>query len=588
MISIIADWQPSAVVKRDWAMSSVRPVTILIATGIVLITGLLIVTGVIAGSLHDQALATTERELARIGAVLAEASSRNFHTADAVLQSVADRLGNREPEATAAAIASPDVGTTLAAGIGPASPLATIALVGRDGARLNTIGWWPPNAADMAEQDFFRSLAGADRQAVAIGSPVEDLRDLTRLIPLARRILDRAGTTHGFLVGAMRATDFQSLFDRVPLGADATIFLVRQDGTVLAQHPDRTSMTRQTPPSGRLRSLLTSGGAATVREAGASGVLHIAAVQPLVGYPVSVVVARSESGALGNWSHQALLFAVFALAGAFAVAAMLYLIARQFRIHAALAAVQAEKIEMERARAIAEAELLKKERLSVLGQLTATVAHELRNPLSAIRNTLFSLKDMASGSELKLERPISRMERSIGRCNRIIGDLLEYARTRELRCAAVRIDHWLGEIVAEQNLPAGVTVIEDHQCGDASFVFDAERLRRVVVNLLENAAQALADMPADGGERRIAVRSRRVDGGVELIIDDTGPGIPPENLQRIFEPLFSTKSFGTGLGLATVKQIVDQHGGSIEVESEIGRGTRFTVRLPLIEEAKVA
>jgi signal transduction histidine kinase len=232
--------------------------------------------------------------------------------------------------------------------------------------------------------------------------------------------------------------------------------------------------------------------------------------------------------------------------------------------------------------------LLKKERLSVLGQLTATVAHELRNPLSAIRNTLFSVKEMANGAGLKLDRPISRMERSIERCNRIIGDLLEYARHRDLRRAPVDFETWLHEVVAEQQVPAGIVLSEDFRAPGQPITIDAERLRRVVINLIENAAQALGEVPADGGERRITVRTGADGDSVEIRVADTGPGIPPENLARIFEPLFSTKSFGTGLGLATVKQIVGQHGGTIDLDSTVGQGTCFTIRLPREAEVKAA
>jgi signal transduction histidine kinase len=128
--------------------------------------------------------------------------------------------------------------------------------------------------------------------------------------------------------------------------------------------------------------------------------------------------------------------------------------------------------------------------------------------------------------------------------------------------------------------------------GNAVVAADSDRVRRVVINLVENAAQALAEMAADR-EKRIAVRTTIADGELVLTIADTGPGIAPENLSRIFEPLFSTKSFGTGLGLPTVKQIVNQHGGIIAVDSEVGRGTCVTVRLPLqaaeaVEDAKVA
>jgi signal transduction histidine kinase len=261
-----------------------------------------------------------------------------------------------------------------------------------------------------------------------------------------------------------------------------------------------------------------------------------------------------------------------------------YLIAHKFQSHATIAAIRAEKIEIERARFAAEAELLKSERLSVLGQLTATVAHELRNPLSAIRNTLFTVKELVSTAGLKLDRPIARMERSIGRCDRIIGDLLEYARTRELTRTSVRFDRWIADVLAEQTATPSIALDLEPGADDSIVPIDADRLRRVVINLIENAAEALAELPTDR-EMRITVRTAAEGGELVLTIADSGPGIAPENLDRIFEPLFSTKSFGTGLGLPTVKQIVNQHGGIVVVDSEVGKGTRVTVRLPLDTEA---
>jgi len=260
------------------------------------------------------------------------------------------------------------------------------------------------------------------------------------------------------------------------------------------------------------------------------------------------------------------------------------LIARQFRTHVALAAIRAEKIEIERARLAAEAELLKAERLSVLGQLTATVAHELRNPLSAIRNTLFTVNELATGAGLKLDRPVARMERSVERCDRIISDLLEYTRNRELNRDDVAFDRWLGEVLAEQPIAPPVVLTAALDAADTLVSIDADRIRRVVINLVDNAVQAVTDMPADR-DKQITVRTAAVGGDMVLVLQDTGPGIAPENLARIFEPLFSTKSFGTGLGLPTVKQIVNQHGGMIAIDSEVGLGTRVTVRLPLAAEA---
>ena len=202
------------------------------------------------------------------------------------------------------------------------------------------------------------------------------------------------------------------------------------------------------------------------------------------------------------------MFAAFAICGVMTIGLMVVLIGRQIRTHSALAAMRAEKIEVEHARLVAEAELLKKERLSVLGQFTATVANELRNPLSAIRNTLFTMREIATSSGLVLDRPIARIQRSIARCDRIIGDLLEYIRTPELSRVPVNFDDWLREVLVEHGLPPAVTLVEEYAAGDAIVRIDADRVRRVVINLIDNAAQALGEVPPGGGPLRIAVQER--------------------------------------------------------------------------------
>ncbi len=232
----------------------------------------------------------------------------------------------------------------------------------------------------------------------------------------------------------------------------------------------------------------------------------------------------------------------------------------------------------------AQAELLRREKLSTLGQLTATVAHELRNPLSAIRNTVFAIKETTAGAGLNLERPLTRVERNVTRCDRIIADLLDFTRMRELNCAPADFDTWVDEVLSNQRLPEGMTLRRLFGARGLIVNFDAERMRRVIVNLVENAAQAMTDL--EGRERTLSVTTRLADGALEILVADTGAGIAPDVLGKVFEPLFSTKSFGTGLGLPTVKQIVEQHGGTVAIQSEVGRGTEVAVRLPVSVDSK--
>jgi len=179
------------------------------------------------------------------------------------------------------------------------------------------------------------------------------------------------------------------------------------------------------------------------------------------------------------------------------------------------------------------------------------------------------------------------VERNISRCDRIITDLLDYTRMRELNCMPVSADPWFHEVLAEQHPPEGIELVCDLAAPDCEINCDSDRLRRVVINLLENAAQAIGAREG-APERRITVRTRSLDAGFEFAIEDTGSGIPNDILPKVFEPLFSTKSFGTGLGLPMVKQIVEQHGGSIEIFSEVGTGTRVVVRLPMSSAEEIA
>jgi signal transduction histidine kinase len=181
-----------------------------------------------------------------------------------------------------------------------------------------------------------------------------------------------------------------------------------------------------------------------------------------------------------------------------------------------------------------------------------------------------------------VERALDRVDRNIERCARIINDILDFTRVRDLSREPVALDAWLGEALAEIAVPASVTVRRELLFGDA-LPLDRERFRQIIVNLIDNAAQAMVDpgwTPADDRQRAITVRTEAAGPHVRLSVSDNGPGISQDRLPKIFEPLFTTKSFGVGLGLPTVRQIVEQHGGTIDVESTVDVGTTFTIWLP--------
>jgi NO-binding membrane sensor protein with MHYT domain/signal transduction histidine kinase len=233
-------------------------------------------------------------------------------------------------------------------------------------------------------------------------------------------------------------------------------------------------------------------------------------------------------------------------------------------------------------------ELLKRERLSALGQLTATVAHELRNPLSAIRNTLPVIHEMTLGNGVVLDRPMARIERSIARCDQLITGLLDYTRPAVLDCKPTDIDAWLGAVLEEQTIPSRIVLERDFSAPACVVNLDRDRFRRVIINLIDNATQAIEQNPICGSDlQKISVTTRASD-QLEITIADTGSGIAPDVLPRIFEPLFSTKNFGTGLGLPTVKQLVEQHCGTISIDSTPGHGATVRIGLPLSSQQSIA
>jgi len=228
-------------------------------------------------------------------------------------------------------------------------------------------------------------------------------------------------------------------------------------------------------------------------------------------------------------------------------------------------------------------ELVRSERLAVLGQLSASVSHELRNPLGVICTSLALIEARVKNANLGLERAIARMQRSVARCDRIIGEMLDYARDQVPKFEKIDLNAWLADLLDEQEFPESIE--QRREFGDFAEPVDCdpELMRRVVINLCNNARDAMLERDDDGTESPphvLTVQTAMASGGATIVIGDTGPGMPADTVGQSLEPLFSTKPFGVGLGLPIVKKIVEQHQGEIAIESEPGRGARVTVTIP--------
>jgi len=222
-----------------------------------------------------------------------------------------------------------------------------------------------------------------------------------------------------------------------------------------------------------------------------------------------------------------------------------------------------------------EQQLFKSERLAAIGELAAMVGHDLRNPLTGISGAAYYLKTKfgrnmdANGREM-----LAIIEKDIGYSNKIITDLLEYSRETRLELTESELGSIVKEALSIVKVPKNIQVAdltEDHP----KIEVDVDKLRRSFVNIIRNAAEA---MPQGG---TLTIKSKKSGANLEIAFTDTGVGMTKSMLEKTFAPLFTTKARGMGFGLSICKRFIEAHGGRISVESTVGKGTTFTVTIPV-------
>jgi signal transduction histidine kinase len=243
----------------------------------------------------------------------------------------------------------------------------------------------------------------------------------------------------------------------------------------------------------------------------------------------------------------------------------------------------AEKLaEANRSLREAEAAVRRSERLAALGQLSAGLAHELRNPLGTIRASSEMLgRSVAAENEVAREMA-GFISTEVDRCNALVTRFLEFARPMQLKLAPADLGQIIDRAVNQMEREPGangIGIFKNYSPDMPVLPLDAELMERVFYNLLLNAAQATAP----GGS--VTVKTRLTGGMAEVSVIDRGAGIEGRLLDTIFNPFFTTKPHGVGLGLAIVSKIVDEHGGKITVESEPAKGSIFRVYLPMARDS---
>ena len=225
-------------------------------------------------------------------------------------------------------------------------------------------------------------------------------------------------------------------------------------------------------------------------------------------------------------------------------------------------------------------QMVRAEKLSAVGTLASGVSHELRNPLSAIKNAVFLLKrKLSKGAVPDIDEKIIQfldiMDNEIDRCSKIINDLLGFTRVSEPGRLAFDINTVVNDALSRVEIAENIKLSKNLQPDLPMIMIDANQIGQVLINLIQNAYQAMTD----GGNLKISTKVS--DGFMEVEVGDSGCGIPEKEIKKIFDPLFTTKPRGTGIGLAVCHGIIQKHNGVIDVKSQEGVGTTMFIRLPL-------
>ena len=224
-------------------------------------------------------------------------------------------------------------------------------------------------------------------------------------------------------------------------------------------------------------------------------------------------------------------------------------------------------------------QLLRKEKLAVIGQLAASVAHEIRNPLGVISNSIYFLKMTLSDADEKTKEYLEMISEEIWKSNKIVSELLDLSRVKALNKEKIKFDSLISRILNTNPAPENIN-FKSHINSNLPLIFvDPDKITQVLLNLLTNSYQAMPD----GGD--LIINAQLEKNELQLSVTDTGKGISKENLEKIFEPLFTTRARGIGLGLAVCKNLIEIHNGNLEVESTEGKGSTFTISLPVEDNA---
>jgi len=577
---------------------SERPTRILASATVLIAAALVAMIAIIAANLREDALRSAEVDLKRHSLTLAGQAERSLQSVDLILLNINDYLttqGVFDSPSYEVAMGGEETFRFLQGRLAGLPQLEAITMINAQGKLINFSRYWPIPDVNISDRDYFIALRDNPDQLTFISKPVQNRGTGTWNIYIARRVNGPRGEFCGLILAAMSLQYFQDFYQSISPGEGSSESLLRNDGTLLARYPQTNEIGKIF--SGSQRALAQSD-SSTYREVSPfDNTMRIKAARKLTGLPLLILTTQTEDSLLRTWRQTVKLLIGFT-AGMIAVLVLAAtVIARKWKQQGLLTRIQAEKAEAERAKALAETELLREQERTAeaanraKSDFLAVMSHEIRTPMNAVLGLTSTL----------LETDLNRDQRESVHAIHIAGDslleilndILDFSKLESGNLTleempfspAAIIDATLdvvGASAAAKGLEVRVVTSGDLP---AALLGDAGRIRQILLNLASNAIKFTT-----AGEIvvEVACLGRGAsDATLRWSVTDCGMGIPENRIDALFKDFVQVDSSisrrfgGSGLGLAICRRIIEQMGGKIGVQSQVGQGSTFWFELTL-------
>jgi signal transduction histidine kinase len=438
----------------------------------------------------------------------------------------------------------------------------------------------PSEIRNVADQEYFKTQRRAN--GLWVSRPWKSPGSAEWKLQFGRRLDAPDGKFAGVVMVAVDSAYFVSIYEPAKLGEHGVLGILGTDGVFRARRSGETvSAGDMGDYAAVVPTVAAAESEATLTTNAWDGVRRYTSARQLYDFPMVIVVGLSEDEQLAATRQDMHAYLWRATAGSvllILIVAIMKRMSRQLALSRLRAIDALEEKVQERTKQLLQAqeELVRKEKMAVLGLVAGSVGHELRNPLGVMSNAVYFLQTVLVDADDTTREYLNIIKNEIAGSERIVSDLLDSVRTKPPQPEAVGLAELIGRTLGKLTIQTPITVKLDIPATLPLLLVDAQQIHQVFRNLISNGVEAMPE----GGTLEIGAVENKSDGTVTVSVRDSGIGMTQEQLGKLFQPLFTTKARGIGLGLVVVKNLTQTNGGNIEVQSEAGKGTTFTVTLP--------